>query len=150
MNNDQIEKLLWSIALPGIAQLLNGKYIKGIILIILEVIVNVKSNLNLAIMFSFHGDIVTAIEKTNYQWLMFYPCLYFFAMWDAIKDAKGRTSPFNFLPFVIAAYFVTIGLIYSSKIKIFGILLGPVFLPIIFTIPGMLIGFLIFKIIKQN
>jgi hypothetical protein len=146
MNNDQIEKLLWSIALPGFAQLLNRKYIKGIIFIIFEVIVNVKSNFNSAIMFSFHGDIVTAIEKTNYQWLMFYPCLYFFAMWDAIKDAKGKTPPFSFIPFVFAAYFVTIGLIYSSKIKIFGILLGPVFLPILFTIPGLFIGFLILKI----
>ncbi|WP_175640653.1 hypothetical protein [Metabacillus schmidteae] len=149
MNNDQKEKLLWSIALPGFAQLLNRKYIKGITLIILEVIVNVKSNFNLAIMFSFHGDILTAIEKTNYQWLMFYPCLYFFAMWDAIKDAKGRTPPFSFLPFVTAAYFVTIGLIYSSKIKIFEILLGPVFSPILFMIPGFIIAFLIFKIIKQ-
>ncbi|MDC3424586.1 hypothetical protein NC797_08695 [Aquibacillus sp. 3ASR75-11] len=149
MNNAQIEKLLWSIALPGFAQLLNRKYIKGIIFIILEFIVNIKSNFNLAILFSFHGDIVTAIEKTNYQWLMFYPCLYFFAMWDAIKDADGRTSPFSLLPFVTTAYFVTIGLIYSPKIKIFGILLGPVFSPILFIIPGFFIGFLILKIIKQ-
>ncbi|MGP4039524.1 hypothetical protein ACTWP4_06440 [Gracilibacillus sp. D59] len=149
MSNDQIEKLLWSIALPGFAQLLNRKYIKGITFIILEVIVNVNSNFNLAIMFSFHGDILTAIEIANYQWLMFYPCLYFFAMWDAIKDAKGKIPPFSFIPLVFAAYFVTIGLIYSSKIKIFGILLGPVFLPILFTLPGLLIGFLILKIIKQ-
>lgn len=150
MNKDQIEKLLWSIALPGFAQLLNRKYIKGITFIILEFIVNVKSNFNLAIMYSFHGDILTAIEKTNYQWLMFYPCLYFFALWDAIKDAKGNPPSFSFLPFVFAAYTVTIGLIYSYKIKIFGILLGPVFLPILFTIPGLCIGFLILKIIKQK
>jgi hypothetical protein len=149
MNKDQIEKLLWSIALPGFAQLLNQKYIKGITFIILEFIVNVESNFNLAIMFSFHGDIITAIEQTNYQWLMFYPCLYFFAMWDAIKDAKGNNPPFSFLPFVFAAYFVTVGIIYSSKIKIFGILLGPVFLPILFTIPGLLTGFLILKIKKK-
>lgn len=117
MNKDQIEKILWSIALPGFAQSLNRKYIKGITFTILEFIVNIESNFNLAIMFSFHGDILTAIEKTNYQWLMFYPCLYFFAMWDAVKDAKGNNPPFSFLPFVFAAYFVTIGLIYSSKIK---------------------------------
>ena len=30
------EKLLWSIALPGFGQMLNGKYVKGILLIILE------------------------------------------------------------------------------------------------------------------
>jgi hypothetical protein len=101
-------------------------------------------------MFSFHGDILTAIEKSNFQWLMFYPCLYFFAMWDAIKDAKGETPPLGFFPFVFLAYFVTVGLIYSPKIKIFGILLGPVFLPMLFTIPGFFIGFLILKIIKHE
>lgn len=92
MNNNQIENLLWSIALPGFAQLLKGKYLKGITFIILDIIVNIKSNFNLAIMFSFHGDILTAIEKTKYQWLMFYFCL-FFSMWNALKDAKGITPP---------------------------------------------------------
>jgi hypothetical protein len=81
--NDKIEKLLWSIALPGFGQLLNHKYIKGILLITLEFLVNVLSNFNKAIILSFQGDILSAIKITNYQWLMFYPCLYFFAMWDA-------------------------------------------------------------------
>ena len=69
------------------------------------------------------------IEQINFNWLMFYPCLYFFSMWDAVKDANGEEehSPFLFLPFVFAAYFVTIGLIYSIKITIFGLFLGPIF-----------------------
>src|SRR5690606_41018458 len=83
--------LLWSIALPGFGQLLNKKYIIGIVLLLLEITVNIQSNLNEVIVLSFQGDISTAVEKTNYQWLMFYPCLYFFAMWDAFKDAKGET-----------------------------------------------------------
>lgn len=40
------ETLLWSIALPGFGQLLNGKLIKGTVLIFLEFMVNVQSNLN--------------------------------------------------------------------------------------------------------
>ena len=43
---DAAEKLLWSIALPGLGQLLNGKYIKGIVLIFLELLVYVQGNLN--------------------------------------------------------------------------------------------------------
>lgn len=66
-------------------------------------------------------------------------------MWDAFKDANGESIPFSFLPFVFSAYFVTVDLIYSSKIKIFGILFGPVFLPMLFVIPGLLTGFLLWK-----
>lgn len=52
-----MEVLLWSIALPGFGQLLNRKYIKGILLIVLEVMINVMARLNVAIVHSFHGDI---------------------------------------------------------------------------------------------
>jgi hypothetical protein len=90
------------------------------------------------ILHSLQGNIREAIEATNYQWLMFYPCLYMFAMWDAYKDAKGKTLPFSYLPFAFGAYFVTIGLLFSSSLKLGQILLGPVWLPIL--IPGLLAG----------
>jgi TM2 domain-containing membrane protein YozV len=35
------ETLLWSIALPGFGQFLNGKYVKGLTLLFLEFLVNV-------------------------------------------------------------------------------------------------------------
>ena len=136
------EKLLWSIALPGFGQILNGKLIKGIFILFLEILINVQANFNEVIILSFHGDIVSAIEQTNYPWLMFYPCLYFFAMWDAFKDAGGGKEPYSFLPFVFGAYFVTVGLIYSSDLKLFGVLFGPVWLPMLFLIPGVGIGLL--------
>jgi len=150
VNKNSFEKLLWSIALPGFGQLLNKKYIKGIILIVLEVVVNVQSNFNIAIISSFHGDISASLEEVNLRWLMFYPCLYFFAMWDAVKDAddQGKNSSLLFLPFVFAAYFVTVGLIYSSEVKLFGHLIGPIFLPMIFVLPGVIIGLVIRKLIK--
>ena len=137
---DKLEAILWSIALPGFAQLLNGKIIKGIIFIFLELLVNVNSHFNIVILYSFQGKIREAIEATNYQWLMFYPCLYMFAMWDAYKDAEGETPPYSYLPFVFGAYFVTIGLMYSSSLKLGQILLGPVWLPILFLIPGLMVG----------
>ncbi|WP_040203350.1 hypothetical protein [Neobacillus jeddahensis] len=151
MNKNAIEKLLWSIALPGFGQLLNQKYVKGVLFIFLEYLVNIQSNFNEAIISSFHGDTNTSIEQINFNWLMFYPCLYFFSMWDAVKDANGggKNSPFLFLPFVFAAYFVTIGLIYSPDIKVFGVLFGPIFLPMLFVIPGVIIGLVIKKFITS-
>jgi hypothetical protein len=144
-----MEKLFWSIAFPGFGQILNGKLVKGFVLIFLELLINVQANFNKVIMLSFHGDIISAIEQTNYQWLMFYPCLYMFAMWDAYRDAGKGKSPYSFLPFVFSAYFVTVGLIYSSSLEVFGVLFGPVFLPMLFLIPGISIGFLI-KIALRN
>lgn len=144
------EMLLWSIALPGFGQLLSGKYIKGILLVFLEFLVNVQGNFNEVIIFSFQGDIQTAIDQANYQWLMFYPCLYFFAMWDAYKDADGGKRPYSSLPFVFTAYFVTVGTIYSSKLTLFGILLGPIWLPVLSVIPGLLLGLLIQLIIRKR
>lgn len=138
--NNPIEKLLWSIALPGFGQFLNGRLVKGIVLLILEFIINVQANFNEIIILSFQGDIVKAIEQTNYQWLMFYPCLYFFAMWDAYKDAGGGKERHSFLPFVFSAYFVTVGCIYSSDFHLFGILFGPVWLPMLCVIPGLIVG----------
>jgi len=148
-DKDAVEKLLWSIALPGFGQLLNGKYIKGIVLISLELLVNVQGNLNEIILLSFHGEVEEAIQQADYQWLMFYPCLYFFAMWDAFKNAGGAKSRFAFLPFVFAAYFMTIGTIYSSKLTLFDVLLGPIWLPILCTILGLFVGFLLQGIIKK-
>lgn len=147
------EPLFWSIALPGFGQFINKKHFKGILLIFLEFVVNVMSNFNTAILQSFNGDIMGAIEVTNFQWLMFYPCLYFFALWDAYRDANDPPEPYIFLPFVFSAYFVTVGLMYSTRLTIFGILFGPVFLPMLFVLPGLAVGFLIRKIVlmvKQN
>lgn len=141
-----MEKLLWSIAFPGFGQLLNGKFLKGTLFIFLELLINVQANFNEIIMLSFQGQINEAVQQTNYGWLMFYPCLYFFAMWDAYKDAGGGKHAYSFLPFVFTAYFVTVGCIYSSNFRLFGVLLGPVWLPILSVIPGIITGFLIKKI----
>ncbi|MBM7655890.1 hypothetical protein [Neobacillus cucumis] len=141
------EKLLWSIALPGFGQFLNGKILKGLLFVFLEFLINSKGNFNKVIMLSFQGKIEEAILLTNYQWLMFYPCLYFFAMWDAWKDGGGGKERFSFLPFVFSAYFVTVGCMYSTDLKLFGVLLGPVWLPMICVIPGIVVGNVIKKVI---
>ncbi|MFJ8234282.1 hypothetical protein ACIQ34_00915 [Ureibacillus sp. NPDC094379] len=144
------EILLWSIALPGFGQLLNGKYVKGITLILLEFLINVCGLVNEVIMYSFLGEIGKAIETANYQWIMFYPCLYFFAMWDAYKDAGGGKKLFASLPFVFAAYTMTIGVIFSSKFTIFGVILGPIWLPLLSIIPGVLIGYLLQMVLRNS
>jgi hypothetical protein len=141
------EALLWSIALPGFGQILNGSLFKGFVFIFLEIFVNVLSKFNLAILYSFTGEIQKAIDVTNFQWLMFYPCIYMFAMWDAYRNADGEVNCFSYIPFVFGAFFITIGLIYSTSLKVSGVLIGPVFLPMLSLAPGLLIGFIIYKLV---
>ncbi|MDW8801356.1 hypothetical protein P8V03_09335 [Clostridium sp. A1-XYC3] len=138
-----IEKALWSVAIPGFGQLLNKKYLKGTILIFLEFLINVKANINTIIVLSFYGKTELAVKEANYQWLMFYPCVYMFAIWDAYRDGGGYDEPLLYLPFAVAAYVETIGVIYSKTLKAFGVLLGPIFLPMIFIFLGLIIGFFI-------
>lgn len=141
------EALLWSIALPGFGQFLNGSSFKGCVFVLLEFLVNVLGKFNLAIIYSFQGEIQKAIDVTNFQWLMFYPCLYMFAIWDAYRNADGEVDCFSYLPFVFGAFSITIGLIYSTSLKIFGVIIGPVFLPMLSLVPGLLIGFIVYKLV---
>lgn len=138
-----MEKILWSIAIPGFGQLLNGKYIKGVILIILEFIINMKANINTIIISSFLGQTELAVQQANYQWLMFYPCVYLFSIWDAYRDGIKQEKSLLFLPFAISAYAETIGVIYSPTFRVKGILLGPIFLPMICIFLGLGLGFVV-------
>ncbi len=139
----RIEVFLWSIALPGFGQILNGKYLKGILLIGLEFLINMQSNLNVIIISSFHGEIEKTIQQTNYQWLMFYPCVYMFGIWDAYKDAGGGSKPYEVFPFAFGAFFGTIGIIFSNDF------LGTVWLGLFGLFIGIVIGILI-KMILRN
>ena len=106
-------------------------------------------NFNVVIISSFHGESKKPLLKLITYGLCFYPCLYFFAMWDAYKDVGGGNRKYSYLPFVFCAFFVTVGCIYSSTFKIFGFLFGPIWLPILCVIPGIWIGLLLMKIIKK-
>ncbi|RHW30381.1 hypothetical protein [Oceanobacillus profundus] len=144
-----VEKLLWSIAFPGFGQLLNKKYFKGIMVIFLEILINLQGHLNNVVVLSYHGKIEQAIQEADYQWILFYPCVYFFAMWDAYKDAGGGKRAFSFLPFVFSAYFVTFACMFSSELTLFGVLLGPIWLSTLGIIPGVIVGFILQTILLK-
>ena len=70
-------------------------------------------------------------------------------MWDAVRDAGGGKDPYSFFPYVFTAFFVTVGVIFSTNLKILGELFDPVWLPILFVIPGVIIGSIIRKVINN-
>lgn len=146
----KIESIIWSIAFPGFGQFLNSQPFKGLIFLLLEFLINSQSQFNKAIQYSFLGEIDAALKVTNFQWLMFYPCVYFFSMYDAYKNAAGETPLYSFLPFGFAAYAVTTGIMFSPHAHLFNHLLGPVWFPMICTLPGLMIGFILQKILTAG
>lgn len=73
----------WSAAFPGFGHLLLSKYIRGFVLFIWEVIVNVQANINLAIIYSFQGEFDMAVHVLDPRWLLVYLPVYFFGIWDS-------------------------------------------------------------------
>nr|WP_207952124.1 hypothetical protein [Paenibacillus turpanensis] len=95
----------WSAAFPGFGHLLLSKYIRGYLLFIWEVLVNIQSQLNLAMVYSFQGKIDMAKEVLDTRWLLIYIPVYIFAIWDSYRTtvdmnkvylmAKRENHPFN-------------------------------------------------------
>ncbi|GGH73914.1 hypothetical protein JOD43_000167 [Pullulanibacillus pueri] len=146
----KIERLLWSIAFPGFGQLLNHDYIKGIVFILLELLINTHGHFNMTIAYSFRGEIDLAFAEANIGWLMFYPCVYFYSMWDAYKNANEPVSTYTSLPFVFSAFCVTVGVMLAPMIQFPAFRPGPVFFPMLCVIPGVGIGLILKFILSQS
>ncbi|MCE4050961.1 MULTISPECIES: hypothetical protein [Bacillaceae] len=76
---------LWSVTFPGYGHLLLHKYIRGFALIIWEVFINQKSQLNLAMAYSFMGEIQLAKDVLNVNYVYMYIPVYLFAIWDSYR-----------------------------------------------------------------
>ena len=83
---------VWSMVLPGFGQFYNKDYIIGFVLIGFEFLINLYSNLNLALVYSFTDDFDRAHSVIDYRWGMFYPSLYAFAIWQAFNAAKSHNA----------------------------------------------------------
>lgn len=75
----------WSAAFPGFGHLLLSKYIRGYVLFIWEVFVNINAKVNLAMIYSFQGNIDMAKDVLNTRWLLMYIPVYLFGIWDSYR-----------------------------------------------------------------
>lgn len=86
---------VWSMVLPGFGQIYNKDYLVALILLGFEFLINLCSNLNLALVYSFTGDFIRAHSIIDYRWGMFYPSLYAFSIWQAFNTAKSHNERFH-------------------------------------------------------
>lgn len=75
----------WSAAFPGFGHWLLSKYLRGFVLFIWEVVVNMNAHVNLAMIYSFQGKIDMAKDVLNTRWLLIYIPVYIFAIWDSYR-----------------------------------------------------------------
>ncbi|MFP7416750.1 hypothetical protein [Priestia filamentosa] len=96
---------LWSVAFPGFGHLLLEKYLRGMSLVLWEVFINQQTHLNLAMVYSFTGQIEAAKAVLDIRLLYLYIPIYLFAIWDSHRTAvelnklyilaDGENAPFN-------------------------------------------------------
>ncbi|MFC0214909.1 hypothetical protein ACFFK0_21095 [Paenibacillus chartarius] len=128
---------VWSAAIPGFGQMYNRQLGKAVIFIVLEVLINDKSHLNTAIFYSWLFQIQSAQQSIDYQWLLFYPCFYIYAIYDAYHFCCNRlriAEPAGIVvPFVVTWLLGTVSVIFSSGQRVFYGLerIGPVFLGVL-------------------
>ncbi|WP_061808823.1 hypothetical protein [Rossellomorea vietnamensis] len=84
----------WSAAFPGFGHLLLSKYLRGFVLVIWEVLVNIQSNVNLAMIYSFQGEIEKAKDILDTQWLLIYIPGYIFSIWDSYRTTVDLNNVF--------------------------------------------------------
>lgn len=75
----------WSAAFPGFGHMILSKYLRGISLFIWEVVINIQSHLNLAMIHSFQGNIHLAKEILDTRWVLIYIPVYIFGIWDSYR-----------------------------------------------------------------
>lgn len=76
----------WSAAFPGMGHLLLSKYLRGYMLFIWEIVINLASHINVAILYTFTGQFEEAKEVLDERWLLLYLPTYLFAIWDSYRS----------------------------------------------------------------
>jgi hypothetical protein len=103
---------LWSFAFPGFGHFLLGMYIEGYLLIIWEIFVNCKANLNEAMVYSFTGQFEKSKEILRLHWGLLYIAVYVFSTWDSYRSAVdtnkyqvlAEREKSKIVPYVLTAF----------------------------------------------
>jgi hypothetical protein len=77
--------VFWSLAFPGAGHMMLCKYFTGAMLMLWEFVINVNSNINLAIMYSMIGQFERAKDVLEPRLFFLYMGVYLFSLWDCYR-----------------------------------------------------------------
>lgn len=86
---------VWSALLPGYGHILSGQIYKALILLGWNVSIICFANMHNAIVTTFKGNFELAHSLVDYQWLLFYPSIYVFAIWDSYYSCVQLNKLFD-------------------------------------------------------
>ncbi|HWQ75821.1 MAG TPA: hypothetical protein VN441_10930 [Syntrophomonas sp.] len=86
--------MFWSAMFPGFGHLLLSKYLRGFLLFVWEVVVNIQGHINLAIMYTFLGDFDMVKNVLDLQWTLLYIPTFFFAIWDSYRTTVDLNNQY--------------------------------------------------------
>ncbi|MCI1858673.1 MAG: hypothetical protein LKI94_11390 [Sporolactobacillus sp.] len=76
----------WSAALPGFGHMLLNMHLKGNIFFLTEMVINLQSRLNLAIVYTLTGQFKEAGELLDTRLILIYIPFYIFCIWDSYRS----------------------------------------------------------------
>jgi hypothetical protein len=81
--NNPYMNIWWGLAFPGFGQWFQGRHLYGLVLIVWEYFINVKSHLNAAIFLTLIGRIDEAKAVLDQSWFLMYIAIYIYCIWDS-------------------------------------------------------------------
>jgi TM2 domain-containing membrane protein YozV len=84
----------WSAAFPGFGHMLLSKHLRGFLLFTWEVVINYNAKINLAMVYSFCGEIELAKASLDTRWMLMYIPVYLFGIWDSYRSAVDMNKSF--------------------------------------------------------
>lgn len=85
----------WSAVFIGIGHIYNHKLLNGFILLGWGIAIAVNSNLPYILIFTMTGQFERINDVVNYKWLLFFPSIYFFSIYDAYSNSVGYNRLFK-------------------------------------------------------
>src|SRR4051812_45488402 len=105
--------------MPGLGQVYNCQFVRGIIFLIIEHYDNAFGHINTAIHLDLNGFHQEAIKAVDFGTMMFYPGFYVYCVWDAWFFAKpGADKMKTAIPFVISGFLGEFAAIYAPHLPI--------------------------------
>lgn len=102
--------------MPGMGQIHNKQFLKGIVILLFEHGINRLSHINSALMLSFNGHHNEALQLINYEYALFYPGFYTLCVLDSVIYAEPKPNKDCSSWFVVSGLLATFGVIYSRFI----------------------------------
>jgi hypothetical protein len=89
----------WAAAFPGFGHIILGSYVKGFLLIIWEIIINLASHANLAILYSFIGKFDQAKQTFDRRWGILYVAVFVYSIWDSYRTTVDLNKLYKLAKF---------------------------------------------------